>query len=241
MEIIVQKFGGSSVANVQKIRRVASIVSDTYSAGKSVVVVVSAQGDTTDDLLEKASQLNKTPSLREMDMLLSCGEQISIALLAMALDDIGVPAVSLTGWQAGINTEGEHSDADIVGIDTDRILSELSDNKVVIVAGFQGINAVGDITTLGRGGSDTSAVALAAYLNAGLCQIYTDVDGVYDKDPRRFENAKKFEYISYAQMIDLAASGAKVLALKSVETAQKHNVKVEVLSTFSENKGTLVF
>ncbi len=241
MDIIVQKFGGSSVADAQKLRRVASIVAKTFNSGKSVVVVVSAQGDTTDDLLEKASQLNKEPSPREMDMLLSCGEQISIALLAMALNNEGVPAISLTGWQAGIKTTEAHSNADIIDINTDRIMKVLSDGKVVIVAGFQGLSASGDITTLGRGGSDTSAVALAAYLNSDICQIYTDVDGVYDKDPRKFDDAVKYETISYADMRELALSGAKVLALKSVETAEKYNVKVEVLSTFSENKGTLVF
>ena len=241
MDIIVQKFGGSSVADAQKLRRVASIVGRTYKSGKAVVVVVSAQGDTTDELLEKAAQVNEAPFSREMDVLLSCGEQISIALLAMALNKDGVPAVSLTGWQAGVKTAGEHSNADIIGIDTGRIMKELSENKVVIVAGFQGINGSGDITTLGRGGSDTSAVALAAYLDASVCQIYTDVDGVYDKDPRKFSDAVKYENISYSEMKQLAQSGAKVLALKSVETAEKHNVKVEVLSTFSENKGTLVF
>ncbi len=241
MSLIVQKFGGSSVADENKLLHVASIVEKSYKKGDSVVVVVSAQGNTTDELLEKAAKLNGAPPCREMDVLLSCGEQISIALLALTLANKGIPAVSLTGWQAGINTTDEYSNADIVDINTERIESELACNKVVVVAGFQGKNRAGDITTLGRGGSDTSAVALAAYLNADLCRIYTDVDGVYDKDPRKFADARKFEYISYGQMKDLAAAGAKVLALKSVETAEKHKVKIEVLSTFSENSGTMVF
>ncbi len=241
MSLIVQKFGGSSVANAEKLRRVASIITKTYMQNNSVIVVVSAQGDTTDELLDRAAMINEKPSLREMDVLLSCGEQISISLLAMALEKEGVPAVSLTGWQAGIETCENHGNADILKINTARIQKELKENKVVVVAGFQGIDAVGDITTLGRGGSDTSAVALAAYTGAELCQIYTDVDGVYNKDPRRFDDAVKYEYLSYEDMEQLAASGAKVLALKSVETARKYKVKVEVLSTFSENKGTMVF
>ena len=185
MALIVQKFGGSSVANADRVRNVASIVADTYREGNDVVVVVSAQGDTTDDLIEKAAEISEKPAAREMDMLLSAGEQISIALLAMAIDKLGVPAISLLGWQAGFNTSSTYKSARIKKMNTERVRKELDTHKVVVVAGFQGINKYDDITTLGRGGSDTSAVALAADLHADKCQIFTDVRGVYTADPRK--------------------------------------------------------
>ena len=197
MSLIVQKFGGTSVANAERVMNVAGIVKDTYEAGNQVVVVVSAQGDTTDDLIQKAKEINPKASRREMDMLLSSGEQISISLLAMALEKLGVPAVSLLGWQAGVNTSSAYGSARIKKMDTDRLQRELDKKNVVVVAGFQGINKFDDITTLGRGGSDTSAVAIAASLGADCCQIYTDVDGVYTDDPRIVKNAKKIEEISY--------------------------------------------
>ena len=191
MKLIVQKFGGSSVRDAQRVQNVAGIIADTYRAGNSVIVVLSAQGDTTDELIEKAKEISDNPSKREMDMLLSTGEQISIALCAMALENMGVPAVSLAAWQVGIQTDRTYSNARIKRIDRERIQSELDRKKVVLVAGFQGVNRYGDVTTLGRGGSDTSAVALAAAFNADLCQIYTDVDGVYTTDPRIVPNALK--------------------------------------------------
>ena len=191
MALIVQKFGGSSVTNAEKVFNVARRVADEYDKGNSVVVVVSAQGDTTDDLIEKAAEINSNPSKREMDVLLSTGEQISIALLAMALEKMNYPVVSLTGWQVGMKTNSSYSAARIEKIDTSRISSELDKKRIVVVAGFQGINSIGDITTLGRGGSDTSAVALAAALHADLCEIYTDVDCVYTADPRIVKNAQK--------------------------------------------------
>ena len=184
MKLIVQKFGGSSVRDAERIRNVAGIIADTYRAGNQVLVVLSAQGDTTDDLIEKAREINRRASKREMDMLLSTGEQISIALCAMALEGMGLPVVSLAAWQVGIHTSSSYSDARITRIDAERIRRELDKHKIVIVAGFQGVNRIGDVTTLGRGGSDTSAVALAAAFGADLCQIFTDVDGVYTTDPR---------------------------------------------------------
>ena len=196
MKLIVQKFGGSSVRDARRIQNVAGIIADTYRAGNSVIVVLSAQGDTTDDLIAKAKEISENPSKREMDMLLSTGEQISIALCAMALEKMGVPAVSLAAWQVGIQTNRTYSNARIKKIDRERIQSELDRKKVVLVAGFQGVNRYGDVTTLGRGGSDTSAVALAAAFNADLCQIYTDVDGVYTTDPRIVEGALKLSELS---------------------------------------------
>ena len=240
MALIVQKFGGSSVANAEKVFNVASRVAETYDNGNSVVVVVSAQGDTTDDLIEKAAEINKNPSKREMDVLLSTGEQISIALLAMALEKMNYPVVSLTGWQAGMKTDNSYSAARIDKINTSRILSEIDKKRIVVVAGFQGINTVGDITTLGRGGSDTSAVALAAALNADLCEIYTDVDGVYTADPRIVKNSQKLEDISYDEMLELASLGANVLHNRSVELAKKYNVDLEVKSSFQKIAGTKV-
>ncbi len=240
MSIIVQEFGGSSVADADKIRNVAKIVTDTYSAGNSVVVVVSAQGDTTDDLIEKAAEISESPSKREMDVLLSTGEQISMSLLAMAIAKMGFPVISLTGWQVGLQTDATHGASRIRRIDKERLESELGKGNIVIVAGFQGINRYDDITTLGRGGSDTSAVALAAALHANLCQIFTDVDGVYTADPRIVPNAKKLDEITYDEMLELSNLGANVLHGRSVEMAKKYSVKLEVLSSFTHQPGTIL-
>ncbi|MBR3866661.1 MAG: aspartate kinase [Butyricicoccus sp.] len=240
MSLIVQKFGGSSVANTERLQNVADIVTSTYKAGNKVVVVVSAQGDTTDEFIEKAAAINAAPSKREMDVLLSAGEQISMALLAMAIEKLGCPVVSLTGWQAGIETNRNYSDARIRRVTGERIRSELDRGRIVIVAGFQGINKSEDITTLGRGGSDTTAVAIAASLRADLCQIYTDVDGVYTADPRMVEGARKLEEITYDEMLELATLGAQVLHNRSVEMAKKYNVDLEVVSSFTRNPGTKV-
>lgn len=240
MGIIVQKFGGSSVANAEKIYNVAGRIQDAYDAGNSVVVVVSAQGDTTDDLIEKAVEINEKPSKREMDVLLSTGEQITIALLAMALEKNKYPVVSLTGWQAPIKTNMVYGAARIEKVETTRLINELDKGRIVIVAGFQGVNAVNDITTLGRGGSDTTAVALAAALRADVCEIYTDVDGVYTCDPRLVPDAKKLKDISYDEMLELASLGANVLHNRSVEMAKKYHVDLEVKSSFQKIEGTKV-
>ena len=240
MKLIVQKFGGSSVRDAQRIRNVAGIIADTYQAGNQVIVVLSAQGDTTDDLIEKAREINPNASKREMDMLLSTGEQISISLCAMALEAMGLPVVSLTAWQVGIHTSSAYSDARIKKIDLERIQQELDKRKIVLVAGFQGINRFGDVTTLGRGGSDTSAVALAAAFHADLCQIYTDVDGVYTTDPRLASNARKLDEITYDEMLELASQGAQVLHNRSVELAKKYHVNMEVVSSLERKPGTKV-
>ena len=240
MALIVQKFGGSSVADADKIRNVARIITETYRRGHSVLAVLSAQGDTTDDLIEKSREINRNPSRREMDMLLSTGEQISIALCAMAIERMGYQAISLTGWQAGMLTDSSYSSARIKRIRTERMRKELDKKKIVLVAGFQGINKYDDITTLGRGGSDTSAVALAAALQADLCQIYTDVDGVYTADPRTVQGARKLEEITFDEMLELASLGAQVLHNRSVEMAKRYNVNLEVLSSFTGNPGTKV-
>ena len=240
MSLIVQKFGGSSVADADRIRNVARIITETYRKGHSVVAVLSAQGDTTDDLIEKAKEINPSASKREMDMLLATGEQISISLCAMAIERMGYQAVSLTGWQAGMLTDSSYSSARIKRIRTERIHKELDKKKIVLVAGFQGINKYDDITTLGRGGSDTSAVALAAALHADLCQIYTDVDGVYTADPRHVTGARKLEEITFDEMLELASLGAQVLHNRSVEMAKRYNVNMEVLSSFSGKPGTKV-
>jgi aspartate kinase len=240
MALIVQKFGGSSVADADKVRNVARIVTETYRKGHSVVVVLSAQGDTTDELIEKARELNPKASKREMDMLLATGEQISIALCAMAIERMGYQAISLTGWQAGMLTDSAYSAARIKRIRTERIRKELDKRKIVLVAGFQGINKYDDVTTLGRGGSDTSAVALAASLHADLCQIYTDVDGVYTADPRHVTGARKIDEITFDEMLELASLGAQVLHNRSVEMAKRYNVNLEVLSSFSGKPGTKV-
>jgi len=240
MGLIVQKFGGSSVKDKECLLRVAKTVTDTYKAGNEVIVVVSAQGDTTDDLIEKAKEVNERASKREMDMLLSTGEQISIALLAMAIEKLGFPVVSLTGWQAGFVTHSNHGAARIRRIEAERIRRELDNNNIVVVAGFQGLNRFDDITTLGRGGSDTSAVALAAALHADRCQIYTDVDGVYTADPRIVKSAVKLDEITYDEMLELASLGAGVLHNRSVEMAKKYHVNLEVLSSIENKPGTIV-
>ena len=240
MALIVQKFGGTSVKDRERLFNVARIVANTREAGNDVVVVVSAQGDTTDDLIAKAGEITHDASKREMDMLLSSGEQISIALLAMTLQEIGCPAISLTGWQAGFLTDRAYTRARIKNLDTERIESELSRNRVVVVAGFQGINRYDDITTLGRGGSDTSAVAIAAALRADLCQIYTDVDGVYTADPRMVPNARKLPSITFDEMLELASLGAQVLNNRSVELAKKYSVNLEVRSSLTNVPGTIV-
>ncbi|HHT63366.1 MAG: aspartate kinase [Bacillota bacterium] len=240
MAIIVQKFGGSSVANAECIKRVAKRIGSTYDKGNQVVVVVSAMGDTTDNLIDLAKQVAKNPPKREMDMLLSTGEQQSVALLAMALNDLGYRSVSLTGQQAGILTDPVHSKSKILSIDSTRLEEELSLNRIVIVAGFQGVTEENEITTLGRGGSDTSAVALAAALNADVCEIFTDVDGVYTTDPRIVPKAQKLSAISYDEMLELACLGAAVLHPRSVEIAKEFGVKIHVRSSFNENIGTIV-
>ncbi len=240
MALIVQKFGGSSVANAERVFNVASRVIETYDNGNDVVVVVSAQGDTTDDLIEKAKEINDRASKREMDTLLSAGEQISMSLLAMAIQKLGRPAISLTGWQAGMVTDSNHSKARVRKVTGERIRRELDNRNIVIVAGFQGINKFDDITTLGRGGSDTSAVAIAAALGADLCQIYTDVTGVFTSDPRIVKDARKLETVSYDEMLELASLGANVLHNRSVELAKKFNVNLEVLSSLVKEPGTIV-
>ena len=240
MSLIVQKFGGSSVANAERVFNVAKIVTDTYKKGNKVVVVVSAQGDTTDDLIDKANEINPDASKREKDMLLAAGEQISIALLAMAIEKLGYPVVSLLGWQAGFETTSAYTSARIKRVRTDRIEKELDKKNIVIVAGFQGLNRYEDVTTLGRGGSDTSAVAIAAAMHADLCQIFTDVEGVYTADPRKVANAKKLQTISYDEMLELATLGAQVLNNRSVEMAKKYNIELEVLSSLTNAPGTIV-
>ncbi len=240
MALIVQKFGGSSVADAEKIRNVARIITDTYQKGNSVVAVLSAQGDTTDDLIDKAAEINPSASKRELDMLLSTGEQISCALCAMAIEGMGFPVVSLTGWQAGFRTNSGYGNARIKRVQGERIRAELDKRRIVIVTGFQGLNKYDDITTLGRGGSDTSAVAIAAALGADLCQIYTDVDGVYTADPRLVPTAHKLDEITYDEMLELATLGAQVLHNRSVEMAKRYNVNLEVLSSFERKPGTKV-
>ncbi len=240
MSIVVQKFGGSSVANAERIQRVAKRVAETKAKGNQVVVVVSAMGDTTDDLIDLANQLTSKSYRREMDMLLSTGEQQSIALLAMTLLEMGVPAISLTGQMAGFHTDSEHGSGKILEMTCERVQQELAADKVVVVAGFQGVDMVGDIITLGRGGSDTSAVALAVALNADVCEIFTDVDGVYTADPRIVKKAQKMQEVSYDEMLEMAAMGALVLQPRSVELAKQCNVKLHVRSSFNYNEGTIV-
>ena len=240
MALIVQKFGGSSVADAQRVSHVAGIIANTYRQGNQVVVVVSAQGKTTDHLIAQAQEVNPNPSKRELDALMATGELASMALMALALERLGMPAISLSGWQAGIHTDSTHGAARVSRIDTERLRNELDKGNIVIVAGFQGVNKYEDITTLGRGGSDTSAVALAAALNADLCQIYTDVDGVYTADPRIVPNAIKIDEITYEEMLELASLGANVLHNRSVEMAKKYNVNLEVLSSMTGAEGTIV-
>ena len=238
MGLIVQKFGGSSVANAERVMNVARIVTDTYKQGNDVVVVVSAQGDTTDDLIEKANEINPKAAKREMDQLLTAGEQISISLLAMAIEKLGFPVISLLGWQAGFNTNSIYTSARIKNIKPNRLQAEIAKRNIVVVAGFQG--RYDDLTTLGRGGSDTSAVAIAAALKADKCQIFTDVEGVYTADPRKVEGAKKLKEITYDEMLELATLGAQVLNNRSVEMAKKYGVELEVLSSLNPVPGTIV-
>jgi len=240
MALVVQKYGGSSLANVERLRRVAQRVGETVSLGHRVVVVVSAMGDTTDDLVALAHQLTRCNFRREMDMLMSTGEQQSIALLAMTLLDIGVPAISLTGQMAGFRTDGNFGNGRIINIDCTRVKQELAQGRVVVAAGFQGMDVTENIITLGRGGSDTSAVALAVALNADACEIFTDVDGVYTADPRIVKKAWKMPFISYDEMLEMAAMGALVLQPRSVELAKQYGVKLHVRSSFSYGEGTIV-
>lgn len=241
MALIVKKFGGSSVADAKRIFNVAGIITEDYKKGNDVIVVVSAQGDTTDELIEKAREINPDGgSKREMDMLLAAGEEMSIALLAMAVEKLGSPVISLLGWQAGFSTDSHHGIARIRSIDTERMKSELAKHNIIIVAGFQGLNKYDDLTTLGRGGSDTSAVAIAAAMKADRCQIYTDVDGVYTADPRKVKTARKMDAITYDEMLELATLGAQVLNNRSVEMAKKYNVELEVLSSLENKPGTIV-
>lgn len=240
MALIVQKFGGSSVRDAERLFNVADIVTSTYKNGNDVVVVVSAQGDTTDDLIEKAQEINPKASKREMDMLLSSGEQISASLLAMAIEKLGYPVVSLLGWQAGFTTSTAYGNARIKRVNPERIRKELDKKNIVIVTGFQGVNRYDDMTTLGRGGSDTSAVAIAASMRADLCQIYTDVDGVSTADPRKIPGARKLDVISYDEMLELATLGAQVLHNRSVEMAKKYHIELEVLSSLTRKPGTIV-
>ncbi len=242
MALIVQKFGGSSVADAESIKRVAKRIVETRRAGNDVVVAVSAMGDTTDELLDLAAEVTPIPAPRELDMLLTAGERISMALLAMAIKGMGVDALSFTGSQAGMITTAEHGSAKIVDVTPRRVREALDEGSVAIVAGFQGFNrGTGDITTLGRGGSDTTAVALAAALDADVCEIYTDVDGIYTTDPRVVSRARKINSITSEEMLELAASGAKVLHLRAVEYARRHGVALHVRSSFSNDEGTIVY
>ncbi|HVM56819.1 MAG TPA: aspartate kinase [Gaiellaceae bacterium] len=240
MTVVVQKFGGTSVADPERLRRVARRVVATADTGVQVCVVVSAMGSTTDELIDLAGQISERPHPRELDMLLTAGERISMALLAMAINDLGRDAVSFTGSQAGIVTDTRHGKARIVELRTHRVREALDEGRVAIVAGFQGVSTASDVTTLGRGGSDTTAVALAAGLGAGACEIYTDVEGVFTADPRIVPSARKLAAVSYEEMLELAATGAKVLALRSVEYARNHGVPIHVRSSFSESDGTWV-
>lgn len=241
MNIIVQKFGGTSVADTEKLFNVCKYIIKEREKNNKVVVVVSAQGKMTDKLLSEATEIGDNLDTRELDVLLSTGEQITIAKLAIYLKKIGYNAISLTGWQVPIKTTNIHGDSNITTINIDRILEELENNKIVIVAGFQGVNSNNDITTLGRGGSDTTAVALAAALKADRCDIFTDVDGIYNTDPNVSKNATKFEFITYDEMLELANSGAEVLHNKCVELGKKFNIPIYVRSSFLENdRGTLV-
>lgn len=240
MRRMVLKFGGSSLRDAEHLRNAAAIIGDTYREGSQVVVVLSAQGDTTDELIAKAKEIDPSSSGRELDLLLSVGEQISISLCAMVLETMGLPAVSLTAWQAGIHTNDYHGNAHITKIDPERICQELDRDRIVLVAGFQGIDRHGDITTLGRGGSDTSAVALASVLHADACRIYTDVDGVFTADPRLVPDAVKLTEVTYDEMLELSSQGAQVLHDRSVELAKKHQVKLEVLSSLEKKPGTRI-
>ena len=238
--LYVRKYGGTSLADGEKIMAAARRAAELHRQGHQVVLVVSAQGHTTDEMIRRAGEINRRGSAREMDAYLSAGEQMSAALMAMALGALGSRAVSLTGAQAGIRTDGVHGNARILHIDPERIQRELAQGKIVVAAGFQGMDAEGDVTTLGRGGSDTTAVALAASLKADRCQIFTDVDGIYDQDPRIHPDARKYDRIGYEAMLGLIENGAQVLHDRSVELAREHDIKVEVLSAFSDGPGTVV-
>ena len=240
MQLIVQKFGGTSVADATRMKAAARRAVDAHSAGNRVIVVVSARGKMTDELLELAYEINDNPSTRELDSLLSTGEQMSSALMAMAIHSFGIPAVSFVGRQIGITTDSFHTKARIVNIKVDRIVEELSKNKIVVVAGYQGVDENDNITTLGRGGSDTSAVALAALLKADICDIYTDVDGIFTADPRIVPKARKLDKISYDEILELASMGAQVIHVRSVEFAKKYNVPIRVRSSFNNGVGTLI-
>ena len=240
MQLIVQKFGGTSVADAARMKAAAKRAVEEHSAGNKIVVVVSAQGKMTDELLEMAHEINNEPSARELDSLLSTGEQMSSALMAMAIHSLGVPAVSFTGRQIGITTDSFHTKARIVNINDDRILEELSENKIVVVAGYQGVDENDNITTLGRGGSDTSAVALAALLKADMCDIFTDVDGIYTADPRTVPDARRLNKISYDEILELASMGAQVVHVRSIEFAKKYNVPIRVRPSFNNGTGTLI-
>lgn len=239
-KLIVQKYGGSSVANIDRVIKVAERIVSYLDEGYDVVTVVSALGDTTDELLELAAKITKSPSERELDMLISTGEQVSMALLAMAVHKFGREAISFTGAQVGIITDSSHTKARIIDVNTKRVRNELDKGKVVIVAGFQGTNVAQDITTLGRGGSDMTAVALAKVLKADACEIYTDVDGIYTADPRIVKDARKLDRISYEEMLELASLGAQVMQARSVEAAGKFNIPIHVRSSFSGREGTLI-
>ena len=239
-KLIVKKFGGTSVANVERIEAVADIVEQTIQEGNRVTVVLSAMGNNTDDLIKLAKEINPEPDLREYDALLSTGEQVSVALLAMALIKRGIKGKSYTAYQLGIKTNSSHSRARILGVDVDKITEELRANVVPVITGFQGMNDFGDITTLGRGGSDTTGVALAVALNADECQIYTDVDGIFTTDPRVYDKAKLLKNVSFEEMLELSSAGAKVLQLRAVEYASKFNMPIRVLSSFTKGEGTLV-
>ncbi len=240
MALVVQKYGGTSVGDAQRIRNVAHRVVQAKEAGNRVVVVVSAMGHTTDELLDLAAQISHEPQARELDMLLTAGERISMALLSMAIIELGHEAISFTGSQAGIVTDTSHGKARILEVRARRVLEALDAGKIAIVAGFQGVSTAYDVTTLGRGGSDTTAVALAAALRADVCEIYTDVEGVYTADPRIVPEARKLHAVSYEEMLELSASGAKVLMLRSVEYARNHGVLVHVRSSFTHNEGTWI-
>ncbi|MDR1926646.1 MAG: aspartate kinase [Endomicrobium sp.] len=240
MALVVMKFGGSSVADADKIKLVASKVVAKKNIGNKVIVVVSAPGNTTDDLLKMANKITSNPSAREMDMLLATGEMISISLLAMAIDSMNVKAISMTGSQAGILSDASYTCAKIKKVNPKKIKVWLSKNNIVIVAGFQALNSNGDITTLGRGGSDLTAVAIAAGLDADSCEIYSDVDGVHTTDPRLVKDARKLDYLSYDEMLEMAGSGAQVLQSRSIEVAKKFGVEIHARNTFSENQGTII-
>lgn len=240
VNLIVQKYGGSSVANLKRIKSVAKRILRYKSRGFDLVVVISALGDTTDKLIDLAHQISRYPSEREMDMLVSTGEQVSVALLAMAIQELGIEAISFTGAQVGILTSATHTRAKIIDINTKRIIEELKEGKVVIVAGFQGVTLNQDITTLGRGGSDLTAVAFAKVLKAKVCEIYTDVDGVYTADPHIVPDAQKLSTISYDEMLEMASLGAQVMQARSIEVAKKYNVPIIVRSSFTDKEGTMI-